>query len=334
LSDDQPAIAPPESPSSVDDALRHSEGLPCPGCGGVTSADAQVFEAYFRGRLISCWQCSETFDWWDRAVEFTSAWPENWTAFCLVGATTVFKDVDLPPDRAIQINCADLGVPPEAEILRLQYSPVVPGEQRGPLPFEITGWEARIRTVPHVLWLYGATYGQALRESSTMKVAVTFTVHGPNEIPARSLAAAACQYSAGRYHALLVPANVAVEAAIYQVADIALRGFVGNGIRRGFLDGAVTYSHQLNVLVPLICHMTGAPALGDNLRGQLNRLRSLRNEMAHDGEPETQLSKKDAAQLLISAVFGFHYASLLRAEIERAQAEGRLPRALQAGNRT
>jgi hypothetical protein len=71
--------------------------------------------------------------------------------------------------------------------------------------------------------------------------------------------------------------------------------------------------------------MTGAPRLHEDIRGLLNRLRALRNELAHDGKPETPLKQRDAAELLVAAVFGFHYAQLLHAEVEKAQRDKRLP---------
>jgi hypothetical protein len=306
----------------------HPDGLPCPRCGRVIPSVAEVFAAHFRGMAIQCPLCSAAFDWWAAAVDQVTSWPSELMAFCLVGSTTAYREVELPPDRGIQLNVDEqLGVPPDAEILRVSYAPMVPGEQNGPLPMEMTQWEAGIRTIPHVLQLYGATYGKPTPQSSWMAVSVTFVAHEEDEASARNLATAASQFASGRYHAVLVPANVAVEAALHQTVELALSCFVGSSKLKRFLEDAATYFHQLHVLVPLLVHMTGAPPLPDRLRDQLTRLLTLRNQMGHRGRTRGTVSKTDAAELLVAAVFGYHYARLLRDEIAKAQTEGRLPTA-------
>lgn len=276
---------------------------------------------------MQCRQCLNDFDLWCTASDMMVEGPFSWVAFWLIGSTSAYKRVELPPERGILVNLDhELGIPPDAEILVVHYAPLVPENQRGPLPFEMTNFETRVRPVPHVLHLYGATFGLPAPSPSTMYLGATYVTRGIDTAPARSLVEAASQYAAGRYDALLVPANAAVEVTVARAVDIALQSFVGTDAREHFLDDAATYSHQLNVMMPLLAHVASAPLLRDDLRGQLNRLRKLRNQMAHDGELATPIGKTDAARLLTAAVFGSHYARVLRSDVEKAQSEGRLPK--------
>jgi hypothetical protein len=89
-----------------------------------------------------------------------------------------------------------------------------------------------------------------------------------------------------------------------------------------FVQEAATYAYQLNVLVPMLCHINGVPMLGDHIRGLLNRLRGLRTDIAHEGHPEDAVSAREAAEVLTAAVFGYHYAKFFRAAIADAKARG------------
>ncbi len=80
----------------------------------------------------------------------------------------------------------------------------------------------------------------------------------------------------------------------------------------------------MNVLLPMIAFMTGAPTLTADLRGVLSRLRRLRNGVAHDGACATQ-SREHAAEHLTAAVFAMRYADLLLNAVDAAKRTGRLP---------
>jgi hypothetical protein len=45
----------------------------------------------------------------------------------------------------------------------------------------------------------------------------------------------------------------------------------------------------------------------DPIRGEINRLRKLRNELVHDGLGKDAVSKQLAGELLCATVFGFEY---------------------------
>jgi hypothetical protein len=55
----------------------------------------------------------------------------------------------------------------------------------------------------------------------------------------------------------------------------------------------------------------GGPQLPDHIRGSLNRLRGLRNRVAHGGMPETPIPRSDAAECLCAAFFGVEYVRVV-----------------------
>jgi hypothetical protein len=101
-----------------------------------------------------------------------------------------------------------------------------------------------------------------------------------------------------------------MELAVERIAEKHLTGIASRENIDGFLD-VVTYGHRMNVLVPLIARGQKVPPLPDHARGVLNRLRGLRNEVAHSGRPQKPLQREYAAEILAALVTGLEYVALL-----------------------
>ena len=121
-------------------------------------------------------------------------------------------------------------------------------------------------------------------------------------------------YADSRWKGTIIPANIAAEAAISKAVfdGISIAKVTSKDNLEEFLAKAATYSHQLNVVLPLLARLFGVPLLDAQIRGLLNRLRSLRNKLAHTGTLPHPLTQNDAAELLVAATFGFHYGRLFR----------------------
>ena len=63
--------------------------------------------------------------------------------------------------------------------------------------------------------------------------------------------------------------------------------------------------------------LAGLTKIPDDIRGQLNRLRDFRNQIAHHGTTDSPLQKEDTAEVLCAALFGFRYIRLIEAEYHR-----------------
>ncbi|MDP9036349.1 MAG: hypothetical protein M3O50_16230, partial [Myxococcota bacterium] len=140
---------------------------------------------------------------------------------------------------------------------------------------------------------------------------VTWAHHDADDEGRRSLNRALLALADGRLEDVVVPANVAVEVTLTRVLSEHL-GRVGISRERvrDFMTAAATYSHQLNVLLPAVLHERGARRMPDHIRGLLNRLRDLRNDVGHRGESRTALTRDVVGECLAAAVFGFHYVRL------------------------
>jgi hypothetical protein len=211
----------------------------------------ESFVAYFTSGATPCPACGERLDWWkETRNDFARTFPE-WQMAALIGAHVSARRLELHPEQSALIDLRELGIPPDAEILNVYLDTTVRGEPPHTLPALMVDTQLRFDPFPPTVILYGAAHGAETR-SATQDVFITWVAPGVNEVSAHNLVDAARQYGAGRYHALVVPANVAVESALSQAATLAVRGFAKQEGDQVFLGGG------RHVLVPAECPRTDA----------------------------------------------------------------------------
>jgi hypothetical protein len=308
------AIAKPEKPFTM------RGGFVCPSCHVVLPAIYPVFEAYFRSQDITCPRCEGTLPpLWDLAMETVR---EDWTfmrVYQLAGANQTHFSAWLKADTVVQLNFNRWGIPKKAEILKEYYSPIGPADGHFIVPLRFD----RSNNVPrHLRLIYGATYGRKTEPRCKLMVGVSWIVPGQDEVSTHHLVDAVKHYAGGRYDALTVPANVAVEAALTPV----IRDWVTT-----FSEQWKTIARQpvqTSVLSLIAADTLRVPRLNTAIRGILDDLRDRRNSMGHAGKAgahQRPLTATTAGELLTAAIFGFHYARFLRAAVSRLRRRRQLP---------
>jgi hypothetical protein len=294
--------------------------IACPECGNVhPRVLPDLFAAYFGAVPVECPSCGKPIDWWLAILSATRKHFMLTGAFQVLGANTTIFEASLRKETVTLIDFVSQGVPEQAIILSVNYT-----GQGELLPIQIHSNVPRYDPLNKEVAVYGASFGKDLPDAG-VAVAVTWIAPGFDEIGIRQLIDAARAYDAKRYDSLIVPANVAVESALGTAMYDWLTAFCGKERVETFLADAATYSHQLNVLLPVACYTIGVKPLPEHIRGVLNQLRGLRNDVAHRGVLSISPSKDLAAEILTAAVFGFNYAQLFHAQVKRARSIGKLP---------
>ncbi len=288
--------------------------FPCPHCGLSNPMSDSTTLHYLRGVTVQCNACQNAVDWWEVTHRSIA---ENFMmnqAFAPIGARTTVFTLMIKKGQPSGYQLTDFGVPEGARILYTNYTPQ--GNEGGALmPIELHGnVPTRIRRRDAVDF-YPMPVGESPPEECQVSVMVTWVPDTPGNAVWSGLVSAFEAYVNEKYEAAIVPANVAVEANLSKfMYDYLTHHGVGGERADSFLIDAATYSHQLNVLLPLIASLTGLPKLSDQLRGRLNRLRGARNDIAHHGETKKPLDKRGIAELLTAALFGLRYVQLLTVE--------------------
>lgn len=281
----------------------------CPTCDQPIPIESQRIGAeYFSGIQPSCAACGGSFDWWTVVL---TAIHENFllsAAFAAVGARSTLTVVTLEePGRVVELRLEEHGVPPSAQILQVGYSP----QGGGLFPLEIQGNIPIRHFIPSTLSLYPARLGPGPYRETRVAVLITWVPEAPDDIAWQNLVDAFHAYVQERFRFAVIPANVAVELSLHRLLTtfferVASKDRVGN-----FLVDRAGYGDQLNVILPALLRFVPAPRLPDRIRGLLNELRKLRNDIAHSGAPEKPLDRHKTAEYLCAALFGFHYLRLI-----------------------
>ena len=204
-------------------------------------------------------------------------------------------------------------IPHDAKILDIVYNPK--GAGLSPIPSmtsDLTTPHRNPAEIPNSFYVLPLqlSHKEVPREAE-VDLVITWIPHAANDEPWENLLNACRAYFSKQYRSAVIPANVAVEARLGRLLTAFFQQFVSKDRTKNFIEDIATYSYQLNVLLPTFTKLKNLPVLPDTIRGQLNRLRDYRNNIAHRGAPENPLGEEDMAMCLCAAIFGFHYVHLI-----------------------
>ncbi len=279
-------------------------GFPCPSCGTLSQPlEDPDFDGFFRGASWICLACDVRTSVWTLLLDsLRSDNPLTPGAVAIGAATSAFGEIVLERELGTELNLAELGVPPEANVLGVYLTPL--GGEQGVLFPTMMVQSLTREPVSHELYFFGHSI-QGGAEST--RVTVMCTWFNLTEPEAEPLMTALQAYSEGAYRQAIVPASVAVEDKLGSVLRDYFQQFAGKEKVESFLSNGATFGYQLSPLLPALMAGVGAPPLTEHLAGQLSRLRTLRNKVAHE---HVEVSKKDASEVVLAAFFGFHYLRL------------------------
>ena len=205
------------------------------------------------------------------------------------------------------MNFSDYGIPTDAKILYINYTT----HEIDAFPVELHGNTSTRHVIRNKITLYPVYNSQEnAPDKINVSVYITWVLHDENDA-FQNLVMALESYANNQFESSVIPANVSVEATLNRLLNNYLSSIIGKKRSEEFLENAATYSYQLNVILPLILHNTSLPKFSDEIRGKLNRLNKLRNQIAHNGVLDEETNKEEMAELLTAAIFGFRYLNFL-----------------------
>ena len=282
--------------------------LVCLSCSKLAPVDdpGTVVRSALLGTAPICTACGTSVDVWKNTLLATTT-DAGLAMATQVGARHTAITYPLPVGQATVFDLRDRGVPKDATILRIKHRAALADDVA---VVDLDGTDSA-RAPNFVVRVLAVSLSERGSSDVQAQTTVTWAHHDADDDGRRSLNRALLAMADGRLDEAIVPANVAVELTLAAVLDDHLRAIgISHTRLKPFLTDAATYSHQLNVLLPLVLWGTGAPMLDDHLRGILNRLRDLRNGIGHRGKSKQPLTRDLVGECVAGAVFGFHYVRL------------------------
>jgi len=302
----EPQMLPPQTPGLLNSPRELNPHWQCRQCQAVNDYPASFIDGYFCGSPLVCGQCGVSVPVWTVSLQQLKN-PHLWDLFLPLGATTTIFQSKLFLDTDTILDLHQHGLPATAVILDVQYT------GNGLFCAERAGGSRRQRPRGARLQFYGfKTYTMPNAPAEgTVNIAVTWVPSSDSDFAWNNLVSAFDAFADQDYVGVVIPANVAVENRLFYLMNEELGQTCSAEQRENFLTDAATYSHQLNVLLPYIATIRGFSRMDDQLRGNLNRLRTLRNQIGHQGRTKKPFTGEDCAVALASAVFGFRYVNLM-----------------------
>lgn len=272
------------------------------------------FEHYFdEPSGIPCPKCSTKIELWHVMLEAVRNNFMLTGAFMVIGANTKYFQFTLNCGEIKKLVFKDIGIPEGARVLSINYTPHGKG---GCFPVELHS-NTPYRGLPReCVRVYGRPLENRSAEATRINCAITWLLAPDEDDGWSHLLDAFRAYADEDWRGAIIPANIAAEAAISKATfDAFVTAQVGGKEKIEEFLREATYSHQLKVVLPLIAKLHRIAPLPDEIRGLLDRLRNLRNKVAHTGKLPVPLKKEEAAELIVAATFGFHYGRFFRRKL-------------------
>lgn len=255
---------------------------------------------------MTCENCQERSSLWLAALRLIRESGAPFFTVDSLGASHTSFLFDLKPGEQKEIDLAAKGLPNDARILRLSFT----SQGDGCVAQLSHGNIATPHLIGTTFHVYGKQLGEAPREA---KISANIAWIRETHISEgwRYLVDAFEAMTSRKYWNVILPAHVGFEVALIPLVERTLEKYVSRERVRDFSNSGLTMSTALNVIMPLVCRISGAPKIGDEIRGYLNRLRELRNKLVHEGLPKESVTEQTAAEMLTAAMFGYEYTQFL-----------------------
>lgn len=282
---------------------------PCPICKLAFPPLVEAASEYFDRGAATCSRCGYEADLWEVTLRYAIAVPSIPSALTSIGANWGHIVIELKTGELQTINLTNHGVPADARILFVSYTPqTIQGTEGGVTPLEWHGNSRMHRVVGTALRLYGIPIIGAGTLPRTGKVGIHFVwIRAEASQSWPYLLSAFESIASGDHTLAMVFAQSAVEISMMPTISRRLRRRAGAKRVDAFMKDGLVYSHALNVVLPYLCGEVGIRPMPDAVRGSLNKLREKRNAIIHEGVRSSDISFADATEGLTAAVFGFEF---------------------------
>jgi hypothetical protein len=294
----------------IRDPMTMAHAGSCPKCFYVLPPISEAAPTYFEQGYVTCSECKARADLWDVVLARMKVDPPmpTMSLVCLGAAQTSFQR-EITADRYHMIDLTEVGVPKDATVLQVGYTPQGIEGQGSVMPIELHGNVPQRRVVGNVLHLLGramisgdGTVGTVSRVS----IGVLWVPYDKAESWSY-IVGGFDAFVAQHYDRAIVPAQSAVEVNTMPIIRELLEHHASADHVKRFMGDRLTFGNVVNIVLPFMCGQAAIPKLPDKIRGSLNTLRGIRNDLVHEGLGGDRVTAQQAAEGLCAAVFGCEY---------------------------
>jgi hypothetical protein len=283
--------------------VAYGSGVPCPDCLHSVGTISEVAPRFFETGSFPCGRCNREIDVWEASRKLVSKTGASFNGLTSLGAQTTSFSFGLGRNEIKEVDLSQYGVPDNATLLQVSFYP-----QRHDCCFPVVGHrQFSPRTLERKVLVFGQSLAGDAQEAPIAASVTWVPWHDDCSESWIYLTEAFDAWASLKYWNVILPAYVSFEIALMRLVRTAMQRRLSKASVADFVRDGLTSSVALNVILPMLCDLSNAKRLPDSIRGELNRLRKLRNDLVHDGLGKDAVSKELASEMLCATVFGFEY---------------------------
>ncbi|WP_449244196.1 hypothetical protein [Desulfobacca acetoxidans] len=291
-----------------------SPWIACNYCHGLLESKPDQIIMYLANfpEKPKCKSCGKELDWWLLVVDAIETNFFFKTAMELAGAQSMVLVEKFRRDSSLELDFGNYDIPADALIVAINITP-----QGGPLfPAERIGSYFSHDRIPHKLLLHPTfPRNQVVPEEVELAIMVTYYFRS-GDMVREYLFDAFYEFGTQtridqitgfdpQWNRVVIPAHQAMELLIGR--------FVCDAMREHSIKIKFNYAKELKI-IPLIAKLFEVLPLPVHIANKVDELRTLRNDIIHEGIPKIPLTRRNTATLLASALFTFHYINFVRSK--------------------
>jgi hypothetical protein len=285
------------------DQISVGPAIPCSDCRYSLGTIADVAPRFFEIGSFRCIHCNREIDAWEASQKLVRRLGASFNGLISLGAQQTFFTMKLGRNETKEVDFSQYAVPQDATLLQILFTP-----QRRDCCIPLVIQECFL---PQTLSRKVLVFGQALEGDAQEEVISWCVTWVPSHDDYKEswiyLTEAFDAWASRKHWHVILPAYVAFEIALMRIVKSAMERRLSKERIADFCRNGLTSSVALNVILPLLCDSSNVKHLPDSIRGELNRLRKLRNDLVHDGLRKDAVSQQLASEMLCATVFGFEY---------------------------
>jgi hypothetical protein len=287
-------------------------GTVCPACSHTMPSLESQAELYFEGKEIRCYNadCKVPVDYWAATHKLLGEELATSVGLLLLGAMHSEFSFELEPDESFKLDLSNHGIPSNATVLTLDLHT----QDADPNCYP----QMLAHELPVSLKSKFAVYGIPLKDSqgkSTMSAEVTWVRNDDETFSWSHLVEAFQALASEQYRSVILPAYMALELTLTPLVRNSLKKFISSAAATSWVEQQPSSSLHLNVMLPLLADRVNAKQMPVEIRGKINALRGLRNNIVHEGVSPASITKDQAQQFVCASIFGLEYLRYLHKRI-------------------
>lgn len=283
--------------------------IPCINCNAPMIINDTLFDNYYNNIDIVCSNCNTKIDFilqLERSINLNFM---NNNMFQLIGLPSKIFNIKIQPRERKNIKFNELGISIDSRIVYINYT----SQNGNAHAIQIHGNIPYYDFPQNEVVLYPLPFNQS--EESELEVSIFVMWSDNKDTVIKYLIDGFHYYNINKYNEMIIPLNIAIESYITNTLFKYFEKIMNTKVSDRLIY-KLEYSYILNKMLDDLADSNGWIKLSKDIRKNLNTLLELRNQLAHSGKVNDEITKEKANEILKSVILTYHFCRIINSSIK------------------